>query len=84
MHLNMTEQGDIVKNSWRKEADNLLSKLTEHGVVVLDKDQTPPMPSVVKINYTLGRQIYHQATTDMIDKSFRRVINLDGTPVKEG
>jgi len=55
-------------------------KLTEYGAVLLDKDQTPP-PARRAIS---GEFIGDATQSDMREAGFRKVVNLDGTPVKEG
>ena len=60
----------------------LKSRLTEHGVVVLDEDQTLPVPEDKKNTFEIVS--YGQGQLKMLNDSWRKVVNLDGTPVKEG
>lgn len=74
------------KNQDRKEADIVLSKLTEHGVVRLAEDQSFP-EAVFYEEETAPTQFckgYREAEHNIRDDGFKKVVNFDGTPVKEG
>ena len=63
--------GEVNAQSWEVAANILLSKLTKHGVVVLAEDQ------IFNCKYDKDgnlRGLY----------DWYKVVNLDGTPVKEG
>lgn len=87
------EAPQIRKDIWLNKADQLLSELSKHGVVVLDKKQIIPKIEFKEIENTvisLSTEDFAKVLT-ILDEwhkrfygaGFRRVVNLDGTPVKE-
>ena len=70
--------GENIKQSYYREADQLLSKLTEYGAVLLGKYQIPPERDRANVSTAVFTQ------KQMIDEGWRKIeCYLDGTPVKE-
>lgn len=80
------EQTEDIKKRWHNEATLFLAHFSKnHGVVVLDKDQTPPRRPLPKEEFHNVSPVFEEAALErMKSGGWRKVINLDGTPVKEG